>query len=102
MRRGIEIINRVRRVVKQIGELRRQDDSPITGVEAMYMTCAQFFADAIELAPVAEQVLAELPNRKLDRVHGKRLLLVGQRTMIWNSRKLWRPWLKENLSVPPS
>ena len=77
LRRGIDIMNNARQVMRQIYELRKQDTPPITGVECMHMTCAQFFTDAREFTPVAEHVLAELPDRKLDRPVGKRLLLVG-------------------------
>jgi benzoyl-CoA reductase subunit C len=77
LRRGIEIMNRARQVMKKIYEFRKQDIPPITGIEAMYMTCAQFFTDAREFVPVAEKVLEELPTRKLDREVGKRLMLVG-------------------------
>ncbi|MGD9212492.1 MAG: 2-hydroxyacyl-CoA dehydratase, partial [Desulfobacteraceae bacterium] len=77
LRRGIDIMNRVRKVMKRIYELRKQDNPPITGLEAMYMTCAQFFTDAREWLPVAETVAEELQYRKINRDPGKRLLLVG-------------------------
>ncbi|MBW2057395.1 MAG: 2-hydroxyacyl-CoA dehydratase [Deltaproteobacteria bacterium] len=77
LRRGIDIMNRVRRVMKEIYELRKDDNPPITGEEAMYMTCAQFFTDAREFLPVAEEVKRELTTRKLDRDPGKRIMLVG-------------------------
>lgn len=77
LQRGIEIMNNARRVMKDIYEFRKQDSPPITGVECMYMACAQFFTDAREWLPVAEEVKKELQTRKLDRDPGKRLLLVG-------------------------
>lgn len=77
LRRGIEIMNKARRVMKDIYEFRKQTNPPITGTEAMYMTCAQFFTDASEFTEVAEQVKTELQSRKLDRDPGKRIMLVG-------------------------
>jgi benzoyl-CoA reductase subunit C len=77
LRRGIEIMNKVRRVMKDIYEFRKQDNPPITGTEAMYMTCAQFFTDAREFLEVAEEVKKELETRKLDREVGKRIMLIG-------------------------
>ena len=77
LRRGIEIMNNARRVMKEIYEFRKQDNPPITGTEAMYMTCAQFFTDAREFTEVAEQVKKELETRKLERDPGKRIMLVG-------------------------
>jgi benzoyl-CoA reductase subunit C len=74
---GIEIMNNVRRVMKDIYAFRKQDPPPITGVESMYMTCSQFFTDAREWLSVATEVKKELETRKLDRDPGKRLLLVG-------------------------
>ena len=77
LQRGIEIMNNARRVMKEIYEFRKQESPPITGVESMYMACSQFFTDAREWLPVAEEVKKELQTRKLDRDPGKRLLLVG-------------------------
>ncbi len=77
LRRGIDIMNNVRRVMKEIYEFRKEDSPPITGTEAMYMACAQFFTDAREFLPVAEEVKKELETRKLDRDPGKRIMLVG-------------------------
>ncbi|OQY00433.1 MAG: benzoyl-CoA reductase, bzd-type, subunit N [Desulfobacteraceae bacterium 4572_130] len=77
LEKGIEIMNQVRQTMKKIYEFRKQENPPITGEEAMYMTCSQFFTDAREWLPVAKQVLKELETRKLDRDPGKRLMLVG-------------------------
>jgi benzoyl-CoA reductase subunit C len=77
LKRGIGIMNNVRRAMKDIYEFRKQDSPPITGVESMYMTCSQFFTDAREWLPVALEVKEELEIRRLDRDVGKRLLLVG-------------------------
>jgi len=77
LRRGIKIMNDARRIMKEIYEFRKQDDPPITGTEAMYMTCAQFFTDAREFVKVAEKVKEELATRKLDRDPGQRIMLVG-------------------------
>ncbi len=77
LNRGIDIMNKARRAMKDIYEFRKQDPPPITGVESMYMACAQFFTDAREWLPVAEEVIKELETRRLDRDPGQRLLLVG-------------------------
>ena len=77
LRRGIKLMNDVRRVMKEIYEFRKQENPPITGTEAMYMTCAQFFTDAREFLEVAEKVKEELATRKLDRDPGQRIMLVG-------------------------
>jgi len=77
LRKGIDIMNKVRRVMKEIYEFRKEDNPPITGTEAMYMTCAQFFTDAREFLPVAEEVKRGLTARTLDRDQGKRIMLIG-------------------------
>ncbi len=77
LKRGIELMNDVRQTMKDIYEFRKQDNPPITGLEAMYMTCSQFFTDAREWLPVAKQVKEDLKTRTLDRDPGKRLMLVG-------------------------
>lgn len=77
LRQGIDIMNKVRRVMKEIYEFRKEDNPPITGTEAMYMTCAQFFTDAREFLPVAEKVKRELTARRLDRDPGKRIMIIG-------------------------
>ncbi len=77
LRKGIEIMNNVRQVMKEIYEFRKLDNPPITGTEAMYMTCAQFFTDAREFLEVARQVKEELKTRKLDRDPGQRIMLIG-------------------------
>jgi len=60
-----------------IYEFRKKENPPMTGTEAMYMTCAQFFTDAREFLEVAEKVKEELTTRKLDRDPGQRIMLVG-------------------------
>lgn len=77
MKRGIQIVNKARRAMKDIYEFRKQENPPITGAEAMYMTCAYFFTDAVEFTEVAEKVKEELKTRKLDRDPGKRIMLIG-------------------------
>ena len=77
LRRGIKIMNDARRVMKEIYEFRKEDNPPITGAEAMYMTCAQFFTDAREFLEVAEKVKEELATRQMDRDPGQRIMLIG-------------------------
>jgi benzoyl-CoA reductase subunit C len=77
LRRGIQMVNKARRAMKDIYEFRKQDNPPLTGAEAMYMSCANFFTDATEFTEVAEEVKKELVDRKLDRDPGKRIMLIG-------------------------
>jgi benzoyl-CoA reductase subunit C len=77
LEKGICLMNEVRQTMKRIYEFRKLDNPPITGVEAMYMTCSTFFTDAREWLPVAREVLKKLETRKLDRNTGQRLIFVG-------------------------
>ena len=66
LKRGIEIMNRTRRAMKDIYEFRKQDPPPMTGLEAMYMVCSEFFTDAREWLPVAEEVRLHPRTRSRD------------------------------------
>lgn len=77
LKRGIEIVNKARQAMKKIYELRKVDSPSITGAESMYMVMSSVFIDKEEFTKVAEEVLKELPDRKLDRDTGKRIMLVG-------------------------
>ncbi|MBI2328663.1 MAG: 2-hydroxyacyl-CoA dehydratase [Chloroflexi bacterium] len=76
--RGIEIMNRNRRLMKQVYETRKGEKPPITGAEAMLMVTASQFSDKEEHSNIVEQVLKkELPGRLSDRDPGVRLMIVG-------------------------
>lgn len=75
--KGIEIMNANRRLMKQVYEFRKEDNPPITGAEAMSMVWASQLMDKREHNELLRQVLKELPNRKLDRDPGIRLMIVG-------------------------
>ena len=75
--RGIEILNRNRRLLRKVYECRKLDNPPLTGEEAMYMAVTSQFIDKEEHSNVLEAVLKELPERKLPRDSGIRLMAVG-------------------------
>ncbi|MFZ5632461.1 MAG: benzoyl-CoA reductase, bzd-type, subunit N [Bacillota bacterium] len=75
--RGIEIMNTNRRLMRQVYELRKREQTPVTGLEAMYMVLAGQMTDKREHSKVLEEILKELPNRKLDRETGDRLMILG-------------------------
>ncbi|TET88526.1 MAG: benzoyl-CoA reductase, partial [Dehalococcoidia bacterium] len=75
--RGIDIMNSNRRLMKQVYEFRKEDNPPITGTEAMTMVWASQLMDKREHNELLKQLLEELPNRKLDRDPGVRLMTVG-------------------------
>jgi benzoyl-CoA reductase subunit C len=77
LRRGIEIVNRDRALMKQVYELRKKEDVPLTGVEAMQMVVSSQMVDKSEHARIVEETLGELETRSIGRPTGTRLMLVG-------------------------
>ena len=75
--RGIDIMNTNRRLMKQVYEFRKQDNPPITGAEAMTTVWASQLMDKREHNELLKQLLQALPNRKLNRNTGVRLMSVG-------------------------
>lgn len=75
--RGIEIMNANRELHHQVYRFRNEDNPPLTGVEAMYMTSSSQMVDKREHSKQLEKLLKELPTRKLGRKTGIRLMIVG-------------------------
>jgi len=74
---AIEVYNTNRYLMKQVYELRKLDNPPITGAEAMTMVVTSQLMDKREHNELLQQLVKELPNRKLDRETGIRLMIVG-------------------------
>ena len=77
LNRGIEIMNENRHLMKQVYEFRKQDPPSLTGVEAMTMVIASQFSDKKEHSKLVEAILPDLEGRKLDRMAGVRLMVLG-------------------------
>jgi len=75
--KGIEILNTTRRLLREIWDLRKAENPPITGQEAIYMVLACQFGDKREVNKLLEEALNELKTRKLDRETGNRLMIIG-------------------------
>lgn len=75
--RGIETVNRDRALMKQVYELRKEEDVPLTGLEAMYMVVSSQMTDKTEHARIVEEVLRELQTRSIERSTGTRLMILG-------------------------
>ncbi|MDP2729726.1 MAG: benzoyl-CoA reductase, bzd-type, subunit N [Dehalococcoidales bacterium] len=75
--RGIDIVDTNRRLMKQVYEFRKEDNPPITGTEAMTIVWASQLMDKREQNEMLKQLLETLPERKLDRETGVRLMIVG-------------------------
>jgi len=76
LKRGIEIVNRNRRLMKQVFETRKKDDIPMTGLEAMYMVVASQIIHHEEHSNITEEVLVELKTRSVGN-DKTRLMILG-------------------------
>ena len=77
LNRGIEIMNANRSLLKQVYEYRKEENPRITGAEAMTLVWASQLMDKREVNEELKQILKEIPNRKLERATGVRLMIVG-------------------------
>lgn len=74
---GIELMNRNRRHQKEIYDLRQQENPPLTGLEAMYLTISSQTTVKEDHNREMERILPELKDHSTDRSTGVRLMLVG-------------------------
>ncbi len=75
--RGIEIMNRNRRLLRDAYDTRKAADPPMSGLEAMYMAVSSQMIDKTEHSDIVEESLKELQTRKLETPTGERLILIG-------------------------
>jgi len=75
--RGIAILNHNRELMRKVTEYRKADPPKLTGLEAMEMTLASQVVDKVEHSKLLEQLLQELPSRKLGQVSNIRLMIIG-------------------------
>ncbi|MHA2031206.1 MAG: 2-hydroxyacyl-CoA dehydratase, partial [Candidatus Kariarchaeaceae archaeon] len=77
LEKSIDIYNENRRLQRQIYELRKEVNPPLTGEEAMYVTLSSQMVDKAEHNIALRKLLEDLPDRKLDRDVGTRLMILG-------------------------
>ncbi|MBI5360844.1 MAG: benzoyl-CoA reductase, bzd-type, subunit N [Planctomycetes bacterium] len=77
LRQATELVNTNRRLMRQVYDLRKQDNPPMTGLEAMYMVVSSQMTDKNDHSKLLEKILKELPGRKMDRQTGARLMIIG-------------------------
>ncbi|MBU3949206.1 MAG: 2-hydroxyacyl-CoA dehydratase [Proteobacteria bacterium] len=78
LRRGIEIVDTTRKLMKQIYEMRKSESPPISGLDSMLMVVAAQMSDKEEFNTILEDVIKnELPGRKAKATPSSRLMLIG-------------------------
>jgi benzoyl-CoA reductase subunit C len=74
---AIEVYNENRRLMRQLYELRKSDNPPITGGEVMEIVMAMQMTDKAEHNKELKKLLDKLKNHKSDREVGSRLMILG-------------------------
>lgn len=74
---AIDVYNTHRGLMRQVYELRRAENPPLTGLEAMQMVVSSQMTDKKEHTQALREILDQLPDRKMDRDTGVRLMMVS-------------------------
>jgi len=75
---AIEVYNENRSLLRQIYELRKAEDVPLTGAESMYITTANLFMDKKDANTLLKDTIEkELKGRKAKSADDTRLMIVG-------------------------
>jgi benzoyl-CoA reductase subunit C len=75
--KGIDTMNKNRTLLRQLYEMRKQEQPPITGLEAMYAVVSSQMTDKNEHSRVLEDTLKSLKGKKADKPIGNRLMIIG-------------------------
>ena len=76
--RAIEIYNTNRRLMRKVYELRKKDNPPISGAEAIEIVMASQVMDKEEYNLLLEQLVEEIPQIGGKHNSGARVMLVGE------------------------
>ncbi len=74
---AIAVVNENRRLLRQLFEYRKEDNPRVTGLDAIYASLTAQFIDKREHNAELKKVLAALPERKMSREPGVRLMTIG-------------------------
>jgi len=77
LKRGVEIVNENRRLLRELFEYRKETNPRVTGVDALYASITAQFVDKEEHNKELKRVLAELPKQANNREEGIRFMTIG-------------------------
>lgn len=77
LNRGIEIMNKSRRLTRELYELRKQPNPALTGLEAMYAVVASQMVDKKDYNETLQGILGKLPQRPVEKNSKVRLMILG-------------------------
>lgn len=77
LNRGIEIMNKSRKLTRELYELRKQPNPALTGLEAMYAVVASQMVDKNDYNETLQGILEKLPQRPVEKDSKVRLMILG-------------------------
>jgi bzd-type benzoyl-CoA reductase N subunit len=77
LQEAINLQNEIRGLLKELYLLRREDDPPISGSEALEVATATTLMPRDRVAPLLRQLLEELKGREVPEAFGPRILITG-------------------------
>jgi benzoyl-CoA reductase subunit C len=77
LKRGIEVMNTSRQLTKDLYELRKQDNPPVTGLESMYAVVSSQMVDKNDFNTTLQDIMKELPQRPVENSSKVRLMILG-------------------------
>jgi len=77
LNRGIEIMNKSRKLTRDLYELRKQPNPVLTGLEAMYAVVASQMVDKKDYNETLQGILEKLPQRPVEKDSKIRLMILG-------------------------
>jgi len=77
LNKGIEIMNKSRRLTRELYELRKQSNPALTGLEAMYAVVASQMVDKKDYNETLQGIIEKLPQRPVEKDSKVRLMILG-------------------------
>jgi len=77
LNKGIEIMNKSRKLTRDLYELRKQPNPALTGLEAMYAVVASQMVDKKDYNETLQGILEKLPQRPVEKDSKVRLMILG-------------------------
>lgn len=77
LNKGIKVMNKSRRLTRELYEQRKQVSPPLTGLEAMYAVVSSQMVDKRDYNKALQEVLEKLPQRQMENGSKIRLMILG-------------------------
>jgi benzoyl-CoA reductase subunit C len=77
LNKGIEVMNKSRKLTRELYELRKEENPAINGLDAMYAVVASQMVDKKDYNETLQGILAKLPQRPAEEDSKVRLMILG-------------------------